>query len=190
MLEVLLFSFSISIDAMGLSFIFGSKNFKLTKPYFLFLNALNTIFLIFFLLLFPMLNIFNTVTLNIIGCFILISLGSYYIISSLLRAVKRYLEFVKPPLKKKIYFNKKPFSLKEFFTLTLCFLGDDILSSIVFYSSFSYHVLFIVSTFLFHYLFFSIGFDLGEGVAKRNKVDSSFISGVISILLGFFNLYF
>lgn len=53
MFEVLLFSFSISIDAFGYSVGFGSKNTKLSQIQFLILNLINTGILTLFMLSYP-----------------------------------------------------------------------------------------------------------------------------------------
>ena len=52
MLEVLLFSFSISIDAFGYSLGFGSKNIKINKIDFFILNVVNSLILSLLLIIF------------------------------------------------------------------------------------------------------------------------------------------
>ena len=186
MLEVLLFSFSVSIDAIGFSLNFGSRNFVLSKKLFFLLNTLNCAVLTFFLLLFRFIPFFGERWVGLLGSAIMLCLGAWYIVQGL---VKHILELrshklvITPP-----HFVKNIFSLKEFFLLVFFFILENVMSTIIFYSSLSFPVLFICATFVFHYMAFLFGYHLGDKLVKKLPFDASFISGVIFFILGIINI--
>ena len=185
MLEVLLFSFSVSIDAIGFSINFGSRNFFLSKRLFFLLNVLNCAVLTFFLLLFKFIPFVGSKWLGVLGSIIMICLGLWYIIEGIIKhLVSLHSSGTRPVLP---HFVKKAFSLKEFFVLVFFFIVENVVSTIIFYSSLNYPVLFICATFIFHYMAFTIGYNLGDKLTKYLPFDASFISGIIFFILGVIN---
>ena len=186
MLEVLLFSFSVSIDAIGLSLNFGSRNFILTKMQFLALNILNSAVLTLFLMLFPFFPFMNLSWLGKVGSFAMLGIGVWYILKCIFCEIKGLCSTKKASYN--LSFVQKYFSLKEFFTLVFFFIVENVMSTIIFYSSLMYPVLFIVSTFIFHYMAFTIGYDLGDKLSKVLPFDPNFISGIVFFALGILNI--
>ena len=186
MLEVLLFSFSVSIDAIGLSLNFGSRNFILTKMQFLALNILNSAVLTFFLMIFPFVPFMNVPWIGSVGSYAMLIIGEWYIVKCICCEINAFYS----PTKKKhnLSFVKRYFSLKEFFLLVFFFVVENVMSTIIFYSSLMYPVLFIVSTFIFHHMAFTIGYDLGDKLSKVLPFDPNFISGIVFFALGILNI--
>lgn len=187
MIEVLLFSFSISIDAFGYALGFGTRQIKLSKLEFLILNLINTIILTIMVLAFSYINfILDNPVVEMLSAFALIVFGLFYVIGSF----KDLFKDLKKDFKKGPNFCK----LHDYFKLTdllliLCiFIFENAFSSLVFHVSMSNGVLFVLSNFLFHYIFFIIGFDLGAKIVKKVSINTSFISGFIFLILGLVNL--
>lgn len=187
MLEVLLFSFSISIDAFGYSFGFGTRNIKLTKFEFLVLNIINSLILSVMLIGFSNLNfLFKYKIFEKISSVSLIIFGFIYLIQSFVDIFKRN---KKHNLSNgDLYLRQDYFKLRDLFLMLIIFIFENAFSSFVFHSRLSNQVLFILSNFMFHYLFFIVGFDLGAKIIKKININTSYISGLIFILLGIFNL--
>lgn len=196
MLEVLLFSFSISIDAFGYSMGFGSKNIKINKFDFLLLNLINSLILSIFLISFSYIDyLFNNNFIEKISPVILCLFGCYYIFESFYSLIK--LNSLKNNLQiKKSYENKfvrkinNYFGFSDLFILFSIFIFENAFSTFIFYTHMTDAVLFVFSNFIFHYLFFIIGFDLGSKIVKKVNFKSSFLTGYIFLLLGLYNLFF
>lgn len=189
MLEVLLFSFSISIDAFGYSMGFGTRNIKIRRLEFLILNLINTLILTILLLLFSdESNILNNKIVESMAPILLLIFGLYYVAQSFITLFKELKNVCK--VSHKDLFDKKNdyFKLSDIFLLLLVFLFENAFSTFVFYTSLSDILLFVASNFIFHYLFFLIGFDLGSKIIEKVGLSSSFISGFIFLFLGIFNL--
>ena len=194
MIEVLLFSFSISIDAFGYSLGFGSRNIKLGKVDFLILNLINSSILTFFLLIFSSIkNLLNASIIEKISPICLLLFGVYYVYQSFYKLFKS----LKQKSKNKISVigedelsikTKKHFMLSDLLLLLTIFVFENIFSCFVFYTSLSGGVFFVLTNFIFHFMFFTIGFDLGNKIVKKIDFNSSFISGFIFCLLGILNL--
>lgn len=190
MLEVLLFSFSISIDAFGYSMGFGTRNIKIKRSEFFVLNLINTLILTILLISFSNMSyILNNKIVESMAPILLLLFGAYYVVQSFISLFKQlkngtYIN------KEKVFDNKKDyFKLSDIFLLFLVFLFENAFSTFVFYTSLDGIVLFVSSNFIFHYLFFLIGFDLGSKIVKKIDFNSSFISGFIFLFLGIFNLF-
>ncbi len=186
MLQLIIFSISISIDALGYSMGFGSRNVRLTKLEFLLINILNILILSFFLNIFPSIKFLSqSQWLEEISKILLYIFGSYYILMAL---KELFFGGKKPFITNKCFVIKKTQSFLNFFDFLLLsiFLIENMFCAIVFYSTFSCAEIFVALIFLFHYLFFIIGFDLGNKIVNFISFDTSFISGVIFILLALF----
>lgn len=189
MIEVLLFSFSISIDAFGYAMGFGTRDIKLSKLEFLILNLINTTILTLMVVSFKYLNfLFEFAIVEKISSISLIFFGIIYIF----QAFKESFEKIKN--KSNTISNKSFFKVRDYFkfsdlalVLTI-FVFENAFSSLIFHTSLDNAVLFIFSNFIFHYLFFIIGFDLGNKIIKKVNFNTSFVSGIIFVLLGLFNL--
>lgn len=188
MIEVLLFSFSISIDAFGYALGFGTRQIKLSKLEFLIFNLINTIILTIMVLAFSFLGfLLNNPIVEMLSAFALIIFGLFYVFS----AFKDILKELKNNSHKQ---GPKLCRLHDYFKSTdllliLCvFVFENAFSSLVFYASMSNAYLFILSNFLFHYIFFIIGFDLGAKIVNKININTSFISGLIFLILGLVNL--
>ena len=190
MLEVLLFSFSISIDAFGYSMGFGTRNIKIKRSEFFVLNLINTLILTILLISFSKMSyILNNKIVESMAPILLLLFGAYYVVQSFISLFKQ-LKNVTYINKEKVFDNKKDyFKLSDIFLLFLVFLFENAFSTFVFYTSLDGIVLFVSSNFIFHYLFFLIGFDLGSKIVKKIDFNSSFISGFIFLFLGIFNLF-
>ena len=186
MLEVLLFSFSISIDAFGYSIGFGTRNIKINKLEFLIINLLNSTILTLLLLTYSKFKhlIENNSLIEKIVPYLLILFGFYYIFSSFVSLFKKHKNKEGVFLKEDNYFK-----ISDILLLFFVFLCENTFSTFVFYTSLNGVELFVLSNFIFHYLFFVIGFDLGNKIIKKISFNSSFLSGVIFVLLGIFNLH-
>lgn len=183
MLEVLLFSFSISIDAFGYSFGFGTRNIKLTKLEFLILNLINTTVLSLMVITFSYIKfLFSCPIVEKISSIALIIFGAYYIFESF-----KDIFFKKQNSNGLLLKNNDYFKVYDFILILTIFIFENAFSSLVFHTSLSNAVLFIFSNFIFHYLFFIIGFDLGAKIIKKININTSFISGFIFVVLGCFN---
>lgn len=188
MIEVLLFSFSISIDAFGYAMGFGTRNIKLSKLEFLVLNLVNTTILSLLVISFSYLNfIFKYPIVEKISAIALIIFGIVYIIQAFKDSLST-INVTKNNISKESFNNIKDyFKFTDFALVLTIFIFENAFSSLVFHSSLSNAVLFIFSNFVFHYLFFIIGFDLGAKIVKKININTSFISGFIFLLLGIFN---
>lgn len=188
MLEVLLFSFSVSLDAFGYSLGYGSKNIKLTRKDFLFLNVANCSILVLFLIYYPILLPLSTsnIARNMSG-FLLLVLGSYNIIVAFWVIFVRFKAYNKN-ISPKMNFQIAKLTLLDLSILLLVFCFENLFSTFIFYSTLSHIELFICSHFLFHYLLFLLGFEVGQKLRKFFLIDSSFFAGIIFTLIGLFNL--
>ena len=187
MFEVLLFSLSISIDAFGYSFGFGTKNIKVYKKDFLILNLINTLILSLFLALFSrLIFLLKYPIINQIGPILLVFYGWYNIFLSFKAVFKENIVVNKVNNCKFKTKSINYFCWYDLLFLLLVFIIENLISTIIFYSEFNNIFLFIFSNFIFNYLFFSIGFDLGSKIIKKIKFDTSIISGCIFVLLGIF----
>ena len=192
MLEVLLFSFSISIDAFGYSMGFGTRNIKIKRLEFLVLNLINSLILSILLISFSNVSyVLNNIIIKSVSPLLLMLFGFYYIIQSFVDLFKN--KEIGDNQKQKIFINKKEgiFKLWDLMLLLLVFLFENAFSTFIFYTSMTKDIFFFVaSNFIFHYLFFLIGFDLGGKIIKKFGFNSSFLSGFIFIFLGIFNLFY
>ena len=195
MLEVLLFSFSISIDAFGYSLGFGSKNIKVNKIDFFILNIINSLILSLLLLIFSNFSyVLNNKIVEIISPVLLCLFGLYYLIQSYINLIMVYNKFKKDNC---VNANKKflniiknnYFKVADLLLLLSIFIFENAFSTFIFYTSLSNPILFVASNFFFHYMFFIIGFDLGNKIVKRINFNSSFITGYIFLLLGLFEIF-
>jgi len=196
MIEVLLFSFSISIDAFGYSLGFGSKNIKINKIDFFILNIINSLILTLLLVVFYKYSyILNNEVIEIISPLLLCLFGFYYIVQSFIALFKSYKD-----LSKKSFATKNQnillgvqkntyFKFSDLFLLLSIFIFENAFSTFIFYTNLSNPVLFVASNFFFHYMFFLIGFDLGNKIVKKINFSSSFITGYIFAFLGLFEIF-
>lgn len=186
MFEVLLFSFSISIDAFGYSLGFGSRNIKVSKFDFLILNLINTLILtLFFLIYTSVQQIINKFTfLSKVTAILLFCFGCYYLIQSFINVIKKMLSKNNElKLENILQRQIKYFNFYDLTILLAVFVFENAFSTFIFFSHFTNPVLFIVSNFIFHYLFFVIGFDLGNKIVKRISVNTPVFTGIIFIFL-------
>ncbi len=186
MFEVLLFSFSISIDAFGYSIGFGSRNIKVSKFDFLILNLINTLILtLFFLIYSSIQQVINRFTfLSKVTAILLFCFGCYYLIQAFVSVIKSMLSNKSETKLENILQRQiKYFNFYDFLILLAVFVFENAFSTFIFFSHFSNHVLFIASNFVFHFLFFVIGFDLGNKIVKKISVNTPVITGVIFVIL-------
>lgn len=188
MLEVLFFSFSISIDAFGYSLGFGSRNIKLGVKDFLILNIINILILSLFLSIFPYIKFLSeSVFLEDVGSYLLLIFGVYYFFM----AYKDLIFELKNGVKAKDFTFKERFnylSFTDFLLLFSIFVIENIFSTFVFFASLSHIEIFVLLIFLFHCIFFVLGFKMGNKIISKLPLDTSFISGSIFILLALVNL--
>jgi len=189
MLEVLLFSISISIDAFGYSVGFGSKNIKLTRIQFLILNALNSGILILFLSLYSnFTTLFTSEIVQNLSSILLLVIGLYNGVvayRALFMSFKAY--------DKKIIFKNGAqesfFGIVDLFLLLLIFVFENVFSTFIFYSILSHPEFFVIISFCLHYIFFMVGFDLGLKIKKSFPFDTRFITFVSFVLMGLINFF-
>ncbi len=185
MLSIVLFAFSLSLDALGYSLGFGSRKVRLSLIDFFAINILNVLILSFFFQIYSNeLFMFHTF-LESFGNYLLMIFGFYYI----LLAIKEQIVSFK---NKKIGVVKLKENYSYLTTIDLLlllsiFVVENIFATIIFCTNFTGQVYFIAFIFLFHLLFFSIGFFMGNKVASGLKIDSSFLSGTIFVLLSLIN---
>lgn len=188
MLEVLFFSLSVSLDAFGYSLGFGSKNIKLTKKDFLFLNIANCTILILFLIYYPIVLPLSTSNIaQNMGGILLLVLGSYNIIAAFWVVSVRLRAYSKIKMPK-FEFKIQKLTIFDLFILLLVFCFENMFSTFILYSTLGYIELFVCLHFIFHYLLFLLGSEMGLRLRKLFLLDSSFFAGVIFILIGLFNL--
>ena len=197
MLEVLLFSFSISIDAFGYSMGFGTKNIKISKIEFLIFNLINSTILTIFLMAFSHISfLLNNGFVEKISPLILCLFGLYYVVQSFYVVIKSIIskkKNIEINVVKKEYFkhcSENYFKFSDLVLLFSVFIFENAFSAFVFYTHLSMPILFVLTNFIFHYMFFIIGFDLGNKIVKRVNLNTSFISGFIFLILGFYNLFY
>lgn len=189
MFEVLLFSFSISIDAFGYSVGFGSKNTKLSQIQFLILNLINTGILTLFMLSYPKITfLFASEIVHGMSGYILLVLGQYNAFVAY-RAVFVSLKAHNKKLIIKNPFQINNFSLVDLSSLMLIFIFENLFSTFIFYSTLCFPEFFIITSFCFHYLFFIVGFDLGFRIKKVLSFDTRFVTFVIFIFIGLLNIF-
>lgn len=189
MLKVLLFVFSISIDAFGYSVGFGSNNFKLSRFQFLILNLVNVMILTIYMLNFPKLSfIISSKIAPYLSSILLLVLGSYHCIASF-RALYVSLVTLNKNICIKQEFETEIFSIIDLLFLLFVFVFENMFSTLVFYTSLSHPAFFVISCFCMHYLFFMVGFDVGIKLKKYFPFDSRFITYNIFIIIGLMNLY-
>ena len=189
MIEVLLFSFSISIDAFGYSVGFGSKNIKLTRIQFLLLNIINTGILVIFMTIYPKItSLFSSKTTHYMGSILLLVLGLYNCFIAFRTLFVRYFAHTKKIIIKDRFYNSF-LTLFDLFSLLLVFLSENLFSTFIFYSTLNHAMLFILASFCFHYIFFIVGFDLGLKIKKAFPFDSRFITYNIFIMIALINLF-
>ena len=125
MLQLIIFSISISIDALGYSMGFGSRNVRLTKLEFLLINILNILILSFFLNIFPSIKFLSqSQWLEEISKILLYIFGSYYILMAL---KELFFGGKKPFITNKCFVIKKTQSFLNFFEVYV-FIAFPILS--------------------------------------------------------------
>lgn len=203
---VLLFSLSISIDALGYSMGFGSKNRTLTLGNFFVLNLINTLILALFLQLFSSYEyLFKIAIISKLAPILLGIFGVYNVFISFYRVIKE-IKLTKNTqqntIKNSVNFSKflmfnfakktrdnNYLILTDFLLLFLVFIFENAFSTFVFYTSFNDVLLFILSNFVFHFFFFLMGFNLGKRLAKKLKDHTNFISGYIFLWLSFIELF-
>ncbi len=189
MFEVLLFSFSISIDAFGYSVGFGSKNTKLTQIQFLLLNLINTGILVLFMSIYPRISVlFASNIVHSLSGYLLLVLGLYNAVvayKSLFVSLKAYNKNIIP----KITFQNGVFSLVDLSVLLLVFISENIFSTFIFYSTLSLPEFFVLTSFCFHYMFFIVGFDIGLRLKNILPFDTRFVTFVMFILIGLINIF-
>ncbi len=187
MVSTIIFALSLSIDAFGYSFGFGSRNVRLRPIEFLVLNLLNVLilWLFFEIYSFSELAILHNF-LESIGNYLLLGFGFYYIFL----ALKSQLFDLKTQDKCKIEIKNSEFShltLLDLALLLSIFVIENILATIIFCVSFTGKYVFLIFIFLFHMLFFLLGFFMGNKIVSFCKIDSSLLSGVIFVVLALFN---
>lgn len=189
MIEVLLFSFSISIDAFGYAMGFGTRDIKLSKLEFLILNLINTTILTLMVVCFSYLSfIFQFAIVEKISSLSLILFGIIYIYQAFKQSFEK-LKSTSNLISKKCFLKVRDyFKFSDLALVLTIFVFENAFSSLIFHTSLTNAVLFVSSNFIFHYLFFIIGFDLGNKIVKKININTSLISGVIFVLLGIFNL--
>lgn len=184
MLEVLIFAFSISIDAFGYSLGFGARKIKLKFVDFLLLNFINIFILSTFLIIFPGITfLYNNPLLEHIGSLLLLAFGIFYVTKSFLSL------FIKK--KEKLVFlrnENNTLLFSDLLILMLVFVFENLFSTFVFYSNLGHPFLFVIFTFMFHLFFFLLGFSIGNKIVKVVNIDTSFISGMIFLSLSCYNL--
>jgi len=189
-IEVLLFSLSISVDAFGYSLSFGSQNLKVSKKDFFVLDLINSLILsIFLLTVSSFKQILENQFVKNISSILLFVFGMYYFVIAFVEKISDIKNAKKN--NKDIFFKKQEsLKLKNLFILLLVFIFENAFSSLIFLATLSYPLLFICSNFVFHYMFFIIGFDLGSRIVKKINGTSSVISGFIFILLSIADEWF
>lgn len=203
-MEVLLFSLSISIDALGYSLGFGSKNVIISLPQFFILNLINTIILTIYLqVFFNFEHIFKNPVVEKISPILLAVFGLYYVTSAFyfkLRKLKKtdrinknnFINFLNKKVSKqyaKTYIKNNYLSPSDLTMLFLVFIFENAFSTFVFYTSFNNAVLFVLTNFIFHFFFFLLGFNLGKKLAEKLNGHTSFISGYIFLCLAYVELF-
>ena len=188
MLQLLVFSISISIDAIGYSMGFGSRNVKLKKIEFLLINLLNILILSLFLNITSKIEfLVNSKYLDKVGIILLGVFGFIYI----LLALKNQITLLKVGsiVNNNFKFQKinSYLNLYDLFLLLSIFITENIFCVFVFYSKFDNPTLFVLLIFIFHYLFFLIGFKMGNKIVSKIDNNSSFLAGVIFVFLSLFN---
>lgn len=207
-MEVLLFSLSISIDALGYSLGFGSKNVNIGLPQFFVLNLINTTILSLFLFVFSNFEpIFKNHIVSLISPILLALFGTYYVASAFYKLIvnnkssktkkepKSTLKFSNFLIKtnnkklKKMYCVNNNLSCIDLTMLFLVFIFENAFSTFVFYTSFNNAILFVVTNFIFHFFFFLLGFNLGKKIASKLNNHTSFVSGYIFLTLSYIELF-
>ena len=188
MLQTLIFTFSISIDAFGYSLGFGSRRVKLGVLDFFAVNVLNILILCLFLTIFPYIKFLSeSVFLEDMGNYLLLLFGVYYFFM----AYKELIFELKYGIKeeKKIRHNSLNYlNFSDLLLLFAIFIIENMFSTFIFYASLTGRHIFIISTFLFHCMFFTLGFKTGNKIVKSLMLDDEFVSGSIFILLALSNL--
>ncbi len=202
MIEILLFSFSISIDALGYSIGFGSRNVTLKVSQFFVLNLINSLILSLFLWSFSSFKyFFENPTIAKISPILLAIFGACYVFNAFFSKIKPLIieKFSKYNCKierKKsnvmLTFNHpsenflRPLDLSVLF---LVFIFENAFSTFVFYSNFNNALLFVLSNFVFHFMFFLLGFNIGKKLVNRIEQHTSFVSGFIFLCLSYVELF-
>ena len=184
MIEILLFSLSISIDALGYGASLSTRKVSLSRLEFFLINCLNSIILLLFIIAFSYTTWIgeNQFAEKLSSC-LLFLIGIYYIISAFVKLFKKNIKNIDLNVN-----NSKKISLSDLIVILLVFIFEDIFSAFVFHTNFNDKILFIVSNFIFHYFFFLFGYDVGKKIVLKMNIDSTFISGYIFLLLVCFNL--
>lgn len=202
MIEVLLFSLSISIDALGYSIGFGSKNVQIKLSQFLVLNLINSLILSLFLYCFSSFKyFFENPIIAQIGPILLGILGLLNVLNAFF---SKFIEKIKDKIinyfKQKNNKNSNKVITKistennylmpiDLLFLFLVFIFENAFSTFVFYTNFTNVILFVFSNFVFHFMFFLLGFNIGKKLAKKVEKHTSFVSGYIFLWLAFIELF-
>ncbi len=183
MLKTLIFAFSISIDAFGYSFGFGSRKVKLKFADFFALNLLNILILSLFLNIFPYIKFLSEYSyLENLGNVLLLLFGFFYFFGEIKNL------FCEKKVDKKIKLKGNNFlNFADLLLLFSIFIIENLFSTIVFFAGLSGMFAFVVFTFLFHCMFFVLGFSLGENFVNKLPINSDFVSGSIFILIALIN---
>jgi putative Mn2+ efflux pump MntP len=187
MLKVLLFSFSISLDAFGYALGFGSKNIKINKLQFLFLNIINSVILITFLTVYPMLAFLSLSNFAHNASGILLALvGAFDMFVAIRALFVSHRSFHFECFLKTFKLTQK-FMLFDIILILSIFVFENLFSTFVFYSSLGSLVFFVSLSFCLHYLFFLIGYDIAQKVKNVLPVDANFLSGSIFLFMALLN---
>lgn len=192
MFEVLLFSFSISIDAFGYSLGLGSRNIKISKFDFLILNLINSCILILFFLIYSSIYqiIEKYIFLDKITALLLFCFGLYYFINSFIKVINvKFQKIIN--IRNFDLVNEQINSLRisDLLLLLVVFMFENAFCTVIFFSQYTNIFFFIISNFIFHYSFFTIGFDLGNKIAKKISGSTPIITGSVFMLLGLLEFF-
>lgn len=206
---VLFFSLSISVDALGYSLGFGSKNVTIGLSQFFILNLINTLILTIYLQIFNNFNyIFKNPVIESISPILLGLFGIFYVFKAFYSKIQEnngsrsfvksndikysftnYLDKIYNRELKKTYPSKNYLLPTDLFMLFLIFVFENAFSTFVFYTTFNNIVLFVLSNFVFHFFFFLLGFNLGKKLASKLNGHTSFVSGYIFLCLSYVELF-
>ncbi|HLR34724.1 MAG TPA: sporulation membrane protein YtaF [Tissierellales bacterium] len=207
MVESLLMVLAISLDSFAIGLAYGTKNIRLPKKSLLAINIVCTTFLavsIFFGS--TVKNVLHENTASIISLIILVILGSYYLLDSILESFlkkgksrDKKIKFEFPSIQiiidiaidgTKADINKSgDIDLSESIYLAIALSLDAL--AVGFGSSLgSINIKEVLISFFFiNILAITSGFHIGNKIISKAKINLSWISGLILIFLGLSNLF-
>ncbi len=177
-IQSFLFAFSANIDNIAIGISYGIKNIKIPFK----VNSIISIFvaIITFLVMYIsryISNFFEIKIINKIGAYLLIILGSYYIIKDLI-------------YKKKKSDNLSKLSLKNIIILSITLATNNVSVGILASMININYFLTLIFTFILSFLMLIFGNRLGRKMIN-NKIEkySNIISSLVLILLGILQLF-